>query len=276
MRAFWQSFFRAFLRVFPACATQAQAVSFNMFLAFFPMLLVALGVLTSSVGLRSAAEEMAARMRDVLPPGSRQVVTDFLARHAAHSWRWAFLGLGGTLLAGSQGMKLLMDGFRMIEGEGKRPGFWGHHARALLLLSATIVPWLFTVTLTVFGKQVRGWLIHRSGLPMLVRGLWAVAVPCVALTVAVLVLAMVYRVGCPRRSGWREVLPGAAVATMLWWVVNSAFGYYVRHVHGPVYGGLAAAIGLLLWMQLIAMVVFVGAAFNAERSGPAGRGPRQN
>jgi membrane protein len=65
--------------------------------------------------------------------------------------------------------------------------------------------------------------------------------------------------------GWREVLPGAAVATILWWGANSAFGFYVRRMkYNVVYGGLAAAIGLLVWMQLTAMIVFFGAAFNAE------------
>jgi membrane protein len=32
-----------------------------------------------------------------------------------------------------------------------------------------------------------------------------------------------------------------------------------------VYGGLAAAIGLLIWMYLTALVVLLGAAYNAER-----------
>jgi uncharacterized BrkB/YihY/UPF0761 family membrane protein len=31
-----------------------------------------------------------------------------------------------------------------------------------------------------------------------------------------------------------------------------------------VYGGLAAAIGLLLWMYLTATIVLLGAAYNAE------------
>jgi uncharacterized BrkB/YihY/UPF0761 family membrane protein len=31
-----------------------------------------------------------------------------------------------------------------------------------------------------------------------------------------------------------------------------------------VYGGLAAVIGLLIWMQLSAVIIFLGAAWNAE------------
>ena len=63
----------------------------------------------------------------------------------------------------------------------------------------------------------------------------------------------------------RNVLPGAMVATLLWWLVDVLFGVYVRRVpYGVVYGGLAAVIGLIIWMQLSAVIVFLGAAWNAE------------
>jgi membrane protein len=55
------------------------------------------------------------------------------------------------------------------------------------------------------------------------------------------------------------------LATLLWWVVDVVFGVYVRRVpYGVVYGGLAAVIGLIIWMQLSAVIVFLGAAWNAE------------
>jgi membrane protein len=47
--------------------------------------------------------------------------------------------------------------------------------------------------------------------------------------------------------------------------VDVVFGVYVRKMpYDVVYGGLAAAIGLLLWMYLTAVVVLIGAAYNAE------------
>jgi len=45
------------------------------------------------------------------------------------------------------------------------------------------------------------------------------------------------------------------------------FGFYVRRVpYNLVYGGLAAVIGLLVWMQISAVIVFFGAAWNAEQA----------
>ena len=39
-----------FGRVFPRCGTITQAVAFNLFLAFFPALLVVVGLATSRIG----------------------------------------------------------------------------------------------------------------------------------------------------------------------------------------------------------------------------------
>jgi membrane protein len=63
----------------------------------------------------------------------------------------------------------------------------------------------------------------------------------------------------------RGVLPGAMAATGLWWLADIIFGLYVRRVpYNVVYGGLAAVIGLLIWMQISAVIVFLGASWNAE------------
>jgi len=72
-------------------------------------------------------------------------------------------------------------------------------------------------------------------------------------------------VGRPGHRQWEEQIPGAAVATVLWWTVSITLGFYLRHVpYSLVYGGLAVTIGLMIWMQLTATIVLIGAAYNAE------------
>ena len=89
--------------------------------------------------------------------------------------------------------------------------------------------------------------------------------PVLAMILAVVVLALIHRVARPAATTWSSVLPGVAVATILWWGVNLLFGIYVRKMpYGLVYGGVAAAIGVMVWMEFSAMIVFLGAAWNAE------------
>jgi membrane protein len=66
--------FRTLARVIPQCGMVSQAVAFNMFLAFFPILLVALGLMSSFLGEESG-QEIAARLSAILPPGSWQLVS---------------------------------------------------------------------------------------------------------------------------------------------------------------------------------------------------------
>jgi len=65
---------------------------------------------------------------------------------------------------------------------------------------------------------------------------------------------------------WRASLPGAALATGLWFVSTLLFGFYVTRFanYSRVYGSLGAAIALMFWLYLVALCVLIGAEFNAQ------------
>jgi len=263
--AFLRRFYRAVLRVVPSCITLSQAVALNMFLAFSPMILVVLGAVAGSAAFRQALQGIIDRLRIVLPPGTLGILYNFLGRNSTRSWQWVLLGLGGTLLAGTQMMKLLMEGFRMIYGDQERPGIVSIHLRALLLLTATILPSILIVNLVVFGRTVRNRMLHISSMPVLIRLAWSGLYVIVSLLIALVVLTVIYRVGRPGHQGLKAHLPGAEVATVLWWVVSIALGFYLRTVpYSLIYGGLAVTIGIMLWMQMTATILLIGAAYNAE------------
>jgi YihY family inner membrane protein len=263
--AFLQRFYRAVLRVVPCCITLTQAVALNMFLAFSPMVLVVLGAVAGSAAFRQALEGMIERLRIVLPPGTLSILNNILGRHPRQSWEWVLLGLGGTLLAGTQMMKLLMEGFRLVYDDENRLDTVTLHLRALLLLTVTILPSILIVNLVVFGRQVRNTMLHTSSMPVLIRLTWSGLYIAVSLLIALMVLTVIYRVGRPGHQGLKAHLPGAEVATVLWWTVSIALGFYLRTVpYSLIYGGLAVTIGLILWMQLTATILLIGAAYNAE------------
>jgi len=262
---FLRRFYRAVLRVFPSCITLTQAVAFNMFLAFSPMILVVLGAVAGSAAFRQALEGIIDRLRIVLPPGTLSIFNTFLGKHGLQSWQLISLGLGGTVLAGTQMMKLLMEGFRTVYGDGDELGVVNKHVRALLLLTATILPSILIVNLVVFGRTVRNRMLHISSMPVLIRLIWSGLYVVVSLLIALAVLTVIYRVGRPGHHGLRAHLPGAEVATVLWWGVSIALGFYLRGVpYSLIYGGLAVTIGIMLWMQLTATILLIGAAYNAE------------
>jgi membrane protein len=273
--------FRTVARVIPQCGMVSQAVAFNMFLALFPTMLVALGLISNSLQGQGGAE-LVSRLSAILPPGSWQLVSDFLLHKEVNPWPWVLLGWIGTLLVGSQVIKLIIKGIELIYGDHATHSFLGRQLRGLLLFSVTIVAWLLAVALSVFGRPIRRWITPGFDKSLLIRVLWYVILPVLAMIVAMLVLALIYRFARPGTTTWGAVLPGAAAATILWWGVNLLFGIYVRNMkYGLVFGALAAVIGLMVWMELSALIVFLGAAWNAESAATARgkfalapRGPR--
>jgi membrane protein len=256
---------RALARIFPDCVTLCQAIAFNMFLAFFPLLLFSLGFLAITSNFVDVVREIPDRLSLILPPGSMTVVAAYFVRRVMRPWRWMFLGLIGTMLAGTQVMAGYMEGFRIIEGDLLGPSYWRRQARALGLLCLTIVPMLAVVVLTVYGRQIREWLMLETGSLSWARVLELAIFAGVVFPLAMGVLMLLYRIGRPGHKGLFSLLPGATVSTVLWWAVDISFSFYMRKMpYDFVYRGLAAAIGLLLWMFLTAIVVFLGAAYNVE------------
>ena len=254
-----------FTRVFPRCSMISQAIAFNLFLAFFPTLLIAVALATTRIGGKTSLLEMVQDFMEFLPPGSQTVVSEFLISHGPEAWKVALLGWSGTLLAGSQVMKLVMEGIHIIYGDEEKPGFLHRQLRGLLLLLITIAPLLGAAVLGILGKPLRRWIAHEVGKHSILQGWWNIFFPVAAMLLALTALTMIYRVARPKEDSLRNVLPGAAVATLLWWIADVVFGAYVRRVpYSVVYGGLAAVIGLIIWMELSAVIIFLGAAWNAE------------
>jgi YihY family inner membrane protein len=254
-----------FSRVFPRCSMISQAIAYNLFLAFFPALLVAVSLATSRIGGKTSLLDLITDLTQFLPPGSQPIVSEFLVKRGPEAWKIAALGWTGTLLAGSQVMKLVMQGIHSIYGDKEPLGFLHRQVRGLMLLVVTIAPLLGAAILGILGRPLRRWIAMEIGKHTILQGWWNFFFPAVAIVLAMMALTVIYRVARPREHSLRNVLPGAMLATPLWWLANVLFGVYVRRVpYSVVYGGLAAVIGLIIWMQLSAVIIFLGAAWNAE------------
>jgi membrane protein len=252
----------------------AQAIAFNVFLAFFPTLLLVVSFASNWIGNKTALADAIRDFTEYLPPGSQNITSELLVHHSGELWKLALLGWAGTQIGGSQVMKLIMEGIHLIYGDGEQIGFLHRQLRGLLLLLITMIPILIAGILGVFGRPLRHWATEEFGPLIPIHGLWLIFFPLVAMILAMLSLTVIYWVARPNEESLRGVLPGAAVATLCWWLINVVFGFYVRRVpYNVVYGGLAAVIGLLIWMQISAFIVFFGAGWNAEASGSSANPP---
>jgi hypothetical protein len=74
---------------------------------------------------------------------------------------------------------------------------------------------------------------------------------------------MIYRIVPNRPVSWGEVLPGAAVAALLWTILRFGFTYYATNVanYDSAFGPLSTGITLLVFLYFASVIVLLGAEF---------------
>jgi membrane protein len=87
-----------------------------------------------------------------------------------------------------------------------------------------------------------------------------------SLIVSFAMFMLMYRVAPNVNLGWRDVIPGAAVAAVLFEIAKNVFVIYVTNFMGTenVYGNLGGVIVLLTWCYFSAMILLVGAEVASE------------
>ncbi|MER5750521.1 YihY/virulence factor BrkB family protein [Streptomyces sp. NPDC002088] len=140
--------------------------------------------------------------------------------------------------------------------------------------------------LVAFLLFIGALLIGSVALPLMVAGPdavvrilpWSTTVVQVLYWPVVIVLSIaflttLYHVSVPVRSPWIEDVPGALVALAMWVLGSFLLRIYLQNtIEGAtIYGSLAAAVAVLLWIGVSAFAVLVGAAVNAaiDRVWPA-------
>jgi membrane protein len=305
-----QTLRRATLAAFEHDAlTVGQATAYSAMVALFPALIVAaavVGLLPDTLPFRV---QIALFFDRVLPSNVSPLLdVYFSAGHRnAHTFR-ALLGAVLVSITGASSvMVTLMEGFRRAYDLPLTKGsFWPRRLRSLALVPISLVPMTAASVLVVFGHLITHWLVGEVT-PALRMTVYVIAFLLrwtIALAGSVGIIAVIYHLGTDlsrhmsehlarllkdpllreplillrKDWSWRASLPGAAVATVLWFVTTLLFGFYVTRFanYSQVYGSLGAAIALLFWLYIIALSVLIGAEFNAQRAvqGPGRRDPK--
>lgn len=272
--------------------TVAQATAYSAMVALFPALVVIAAFVALLPPWLPWKVQMADFFEQVLPSNIAPLLDWYFARtHETSQTAGALLSSGFVSLMGAANvMATLMEGFRRAHDLPLPPrSFWSRRGRALALVPLSLLPMTAASALVVFGHLITRWLAME--LPAVVRpGFLVLSVVLrwtIAVGTSVGIIAVVYHLGTDLNRhvrdemepmvrepwvvlrpewSWRASLPGAALATALWFASTLSFGFYVTRFanYGRVYGSLGAAIALMVWLYIIALTVLFGAEFNAQ------------
>lgn len=245
----------------------AKGVAYSAILSLFPILMIVASVLITSPNSQQYVDEIVAAAYRVLPPGMGPVVEAYFSSAKQRPVSLLIAASVITLWTSSGVMISWMQGFRAAY---QIPKTWGIVKERLIAFALTImagIPLFFATVLVAFGNQIEVELSHLAGQQIgpYVGGLWTAIRWLIAIITSVAVMQLIYHNAVPRTLKWHTVLPGAALASALWFPATIGFGYYVRHFarYSLFYGSLTTPIVLLVWLYIISIIVLIGAEYNA-------------
>lgn len=257
--AFWRAF------VHDAFAT-AKASAYSSILTFFPVLLIIGSGLASWRKGAPYLREITYALGSILPAGGNAALS-YLKGAAQHPVGLLTTTSVITLWTASGVMISWMEGFRRCYELPKTWGLVQERLIAFLLVVFALVPMTFATLLVAVGVKFETRLLSfiDPDFSIYVLLLWGAIRWAIATLTSIAVIALIYHHAVPRTQPWHSVMPGAILATMLWFSTTVGFRAYLQHFgdFATIYGSLGVAMALLVWMYLISLVVLVGAEFNA-------------
>ena len=277
----------------------AQAAAYSAMVSLFPALIVSAAIVALLPDAAPVRFQAALFFDRVLPDDVSPVLNAYFqnSHETVHSTRALVLAALVSLSGASSVIVTLMEGFRRAFNLSTLGwSFWGRRWRSVALVFIAVVPLMIASILVIFGHFVSSWISANIGDSARILTLTVAFIVrwTVALVSSVFVIAVIYHMGIPpaglaiaeeasqhdhlwgslrtvramstMERSWTRTLPGATLATAMWFLTTLAFGWYVTRFanYSEVYGSLGAGVALLFWLYIVSLSVLAGAEFNAQ------------
>jgi membrane protein len=242
----------------------AAMIAYFALLSLVPLVFLALALL----GLFGRVDEstyLVTELNKVLPSASISRIVDVVNQIQDNA---ATLGLiGGVFLLWTSLslFSVLESAFNIVYGRPNRPFFHGKGVHVIVMLG-TLVTLFVGLVIGTFG-----FTLLDDAAPGVIENRWvAYVLSLIVSTVAVfLFLVSVYYLLTNEKLSFREVLPGAVLASVLLQVSFQALPLYValsQREEALTLRALGAPVILLIWLYVMANAIVLGAEVNWWRS----------
>jgi YihY family inner membrane protein len=234
----------------------AALISYYAFVSLFPLLLVLVTVLGFVLQNNPAEKE---KILDGTL-GQFPLISDQINHNGLSGSGLALaVGIIGALLAGLGIMGASQTAFNRVWHVPfkDRPNFLFSRLRGLGMLAILgTVSIISTVAAGFVGTASHGALAVVAGV-------------LVAFAANMLLFLIAFKLLTAIDLGWRVLMPGVIVATVLWQLLQHLGGFYLDHVlkrTGPLYGVFALVLGLLAWLYLGGQLTVFAAEINVVKA----------
>jgi len=240
----------------PSSAITAAAIAYFSLFSLFPLTLLSISIASFNLGTLMDQQLIVQKLEFIAPALGqllgKNIDEIFRARGPATG-----VALVGLIWSASTIFYMLTQTLNVIWGNKRSRPVWKRRGLAILFVLTFVGPALFLASFA--GSMIanlRTWLPNQI-IPI------GVGIGFVMALLLDVVLFMVLYILLPHgASTWREILPGAIGAGLLWEFAKKAFLFFISSylsVSNLVYGSVAAIIAFLVWAYLSSLIFLFGA-----------------
>lgn len=241
----------------------AGYAAYTSILALFPFIIF-LVALSSVLGDARLAEVLIGKSFEVMPAEVAETLAPVI-RDILTNKDGAVLGFAaiGTLWVASSGIEGLRFGLNNMYGVSEPRPLWKRRWQGIWFVLLCSVGFLVLATALVIWPAIEHWL--GSTVPLLGSDVLALLRYSIAFLLLASGMSLMYFFLPNVKQRWREVYPGAFVASLIWIGLASLFSYYIANFgnYATRYGSIAGVIITLVFMHFSAAAMLFGGQFNA-------------
>jgi membrane protein len=241
------------------CPLIAAAIAYYGLFSLFPMAILVVGAFSVFADDAAARQAVIDVVLDNLPlrPGEgRRELERLLESVAGNAAAFGAAGLAALVFAASGLMGAVRNGINAaFDSETRRPPLQGKLVDVALVFGVGVVV-AVTLGLSLMARLVQ--------LPFGFATAWLIPV-----AVSFVVFGSIYRLLPDRDVRFRDVWPGAVLATAGYQLAKEAFALYLESFgrYGAIYGALGAVAAFLVFAFVVANVFLLGAEAASEWRG---------
>lgn len=237
----------------------AAELAYYLLMSLFPMLIM----VVAAVGkLPVDPETVIAFVKSIIPAQSLELFSDYITYVLSHQSTALFVaGLVMSITASSAAFRGLLSISAEIYGRRTFRGVW--YLLTSLIFSVLLLVMVYVSLFVVLtGNWFFTWVQRRFSMWLPANLRWIRVI--VLFGVALLVLALLYRITAPLGHQKPPVLRGAILIAILLSGASSLFSFFISLStrYSTVYGSLASVIILMLWLYLCGNIVILGNVLN--------------
>ena len=252
-------------------AQEAAALAYYLLFMIFPLMIF----LSSLLGLLDLdISSIMEALAHLLPAGVVELAGSYLVYVSETSSRaMLWFGLIFTIYFPMRAADCLMTAVRKAYHLPRPKNQILYTAKVLLYTVFLLVSIALAVALATVGRAALEFVGRFLIVPAAFIDLWTDLRFLVLGGVMFAAVGLLYAAAQDSRQPVRNIVPGTLAALVGWMVVSAAFSFYVENFanYTVIYGALGTVIVLMMWLNLTALMLIMGAEINGALIAMRGR-----